>query len=130
MGEVLHGLLSFSLREKHKLYYEKEVVVVSYGCKPHHLRLVSHRKYDRATLGRELNRTRPHFLFFFYAKITSRIMTWKQIEASREARLWIGQVIIPAVVGVMAVSPEARQMVKTKYVQVKNTIRRKLEKRG
>ena len=57
-------------------------------------------------------------------------MTWKQIEASREARLWIGQVIIPAVVGVMAVSPEARQMVNAKYVQVKNTIRRKLEKRG
>ena len=57
-------------------------------------------------------------------------MTWKQLEASREARLWIGQVIIPAVVGVMAVSPEARQMVKTKYVQVKNVIRRKLEKRG
>lgn len=57
-------------------------------------------------------------------------MTWKQIEASREARLWIGQVIIPAVVGVMAVSPEARQMVKAKYMQVKNTIRRKLEKRG
>lgn len=129
MGEVLHGLLSF-LREIYKWYYEKEVVVVSHGCEPHHLRLVSHRKYDRATLGRELNRTRPHFLFFFYAKITSRIMTWKQIEASREARLWIGQVIIPAVVGVMAVSPEARQMVKTKYVQVKNTIRRKLEKRG
>ena len=58
-------------------------------------------------------------------------MTWKQIEASREARLWIGQVIVPVVVGIMAVSPEARQMVKTKYVQVKNTIRRKLkEKRG
>ena len=34
------------------------------------------------------------------------------------------------VVGIMAISPEARQMVKTKYVQVKNTIRRKLEKRG
>ena len=135
MGEVLHGLLSF-LRENHKSYYEKEVVVVSHGCEPHHLRLVSHRKYDRATLGRELNRTRPHFLFFFYAKITSRIMkegyimTWKQIEASREARLWIGQVIVPAVVGIMAVSPEARQTVKSKYVQVKNAIRRKLEKRG
>ena len=39
-------------------------------------------------------------------------MTWKQIEASREARLWIGQVIVPAVVGIMAVSPEARQTVK------------------
>jgi len=58
------------------------------------------------------------------------IMTWKQIEASREARLWIGQVIVPAVVGIMAVSPEARQTVKNKCVQVKNTIRRKLEKRG
>lgn len=57
-------------------------------------------------------------------------MTWKQIEASREARLWIGQVIVPAVVGIMAVSPEARQTVKAKYVQVKNAIRRKLEKRG
>lgn len=57
-------------------------------------------------------------------------MTWKQIEASREARLWIGQVIVPAVVGIMTVSPEARQMVKTKYVQVKNMIRRKLEKRS
>ena len=70
------------------------------------------------------------------AKFTSRIMkegyimTWKQLEASREARLWIGQVIVPAVVGIMAVSPEARQTVKAKYVQVKNTIRRKLEKRG
>ena len=58
------------------------------------------------------------------------IMTWKQLEASREARLWIGQVIVPAVVGVMAVSPEVRQMVKTKYVQVKHMIRRKLEKRS
>ena len=57
-------------------------------------------------------------------------MTWKQIEASREARLWIGQVIVPAVVGIMAVSPEARKTVKAKYVQVKNTIRRKLEKRS
>ena len=34
------------------------------------------------------------------------------------------------VVGIMAISPEARQMVKTKYVQVKNMIRRKLEKRS
>lgn len=57
-------------------------------------------------------------------------MTWKQLEASREARLWIGQVIVPTVVGIMAVSPEARQKAKAKYVQVKNTIRRKLEKRG
>ena len=129
--------MGFSLFRKNcKSYYEKEVAVVSHGCEPHHLRLVSHKKYDRATLGRELNRTRPRFLFFSFAKITScimkegYIMTWKQIEASREARLWIGQVIVPTVVGIMAVSPEARQTVKAKYVQVKNTIRRKLEKRG
>lgn len=24
-------------------------------------------------------------------------MTWKQIEASREARLWLGQILVPAV---------------------------------
>ena len=65
------GFSLFLLREKHKLYYEKKVVVVSYGYEPHHLRLVSHRKYDRATLGRELNRTRPHFLFFFRKKYKS-----------------------------------------------------------
>ena len=57
-------------------------------------------------------------------------MTRKQIEAIREARLWIGQVIIPAAVGAMVASPEVRQTVKAKYVQVNNTIRRKLEKRG
>lgn len=58
--------MGFSLFRKNcKSYYEKEVAVVSHGCEPHHLRLVSHKKYDRATLGRELNRTRPHFLFFF-----------------------------------------------------------------
>ena len=57
-------------------------------------------------------------------------MTRKQIEACREARLWIEQVIIPAVVGAMVASPEVRQTVKATYVQVNNTIRRKLEKRG
>ena len=57
-------------------------------------------------------------------------MTYRQIEASREVRLWIGQIIVPTVVGIMAVSPEAREAVKSKYVQVKNTIRRKLGKRG
>ena len=55
-------------------------------------------------------------------------MTWKQIEASREARLWIGQVIVPAVVGIMAVSPEARQTGNARDEQGKNAIRRKLKK--
>lgn len=57
-------------------------------------------------------------------------MTWKQIEMSREVRLWIGQVIVPAAVGIMTISPEARTAVKKKYVEIKNTIRRKIEKRG
>lgn len=26
-------------------------------------------------------------------------MTYKQIEASREARLWVSQIIVPAVIG-------------------------------
>lgn len=57
-------------------------------------------------------------------------MTWKQIEASREARLWIGQVIIPAVTVVTAVMavPEVRNAVKDKFNNVKQTIKTKLNK--
>lgn len=47
-------------------------------------------------------------------------MKYKHIEASREARLWIGQVIVPAVVGgVMLLSnPEIR----TQAVEMKNKL--------
>ena len=40
-------------------------------------------------------------------------MTYKQIEASREARLWIGQVIVPAVtcVATLMAVPEVRHAV-------------------
>ena len=41
-------------------------------------------------------------------------MTYKQIEASREARLWIGQVIVPAVT--------------TKFNSVKESIKKKFKK--
>lgn len=48
-------------------------------------------------------------------------MTWKEIEARRIPEIaWI----------MMTISPEARQTVKNKCMQVKNTIRRKREKRG
>lgn len=44
--------------------------------------------------------------------------TWKQIEASREARLWIGQIIVPAV-GLALAFPEARNWVKDRIEEVK-----------
>lgn len=55
-------------------------------------------------------------------------MTYKQIEASREARLWITQVIVPtlamATATVMAV-PEFREAAVTKFneakIKIKNT---------
>lgn len=50
-------------------------------------------------------------------------MTYKQIETSREIRLWIGQIIVPAVatVGtVMAMNPELREKAKNKMSEVKN----------
>lgn len=37
-------------------------------------------------------------------------LTYKQLEASREARLWIGQVIVPAI-GLLAI-PEVRAKIK------------------
>lgn len=48
-------------------------------------------------------------------------MTYKQIEASRELRLWIGQVIVPAI-GVSAAllsNPEIRKRVSEKLEGVK-----------
>ena len=57
-------------------------------------------------------------------------MTYKQIEASREARLWIGQIIVPAVSAVVAVLsiPEVRDMVATKANQIKYSIENKMKR--
>lgn len=51
-------------------------------------------------------------------------MTYKQIEASREARLWITQVVIPAV-GIAMMIPEAREAVVAKAKEVKDKITNK-----
>lgn len=48
-------------------------------------------------------------------------MTYKQIEASREVRLWITQVIIPAF-GIAMMIPEAREAVVAKAKEVKDKI--------
>jgi hypothetical protein len=58
-------------------------------------------------------------------------MTWKQIEASREARLWTTQVILPALgmaTAVMVAVPEARKAVAAKADDVKNKIKKRLHK--
>ena len=49
-------------------------------------------------------------------------MTYKQIEASREARLWLSQIIIPAMCITMMV-PEAREAVAAKAKEVKKSIK-------
>lgn len=58
-------------------------------------------------------------------------MTHKQIETSREIRLWIGQIIVPAatiVVSLMTV-PEVREAVALKANSVKESIKQKLNKK-
>lgn len=57
-------------------------------------------------------------------------MTYKQIEASREIRLWIGQVIIPAIAagGLILSNPEVRKTIKQKKEDVKNSIKNKFSK--
>ena len=49
-------------------------------------------------------------------------MTWKQIEASREARLWLGQIVLPAI-GIALMVPEVRTAVTTKAKEVKKSIK-------
>lgn len=54
-------------------------------------------------------------------------MTYKQIEASREARLWIGQIIVPAIgfASAALAIPEVRQAVAAKANNIKETIKKK-----
>ena len=58
-------------------------------------------------------------------------MTYKQIEASREMRLWIGQVIVPAAAAAIAIAsnPNTREYISKKYNNVKSRIQKKFEKR-
>ena len=57
-------------------------------------------------------------------------MTWKQIEASREARLWIGQVIVPAITlaATSLAIPEVRKAVAAKADSIKTSIKNKVNK--
>lgn len=57
-------------------------------------------------------------------------MTYKQIEASREARLWISQVVIPVatVTTMVLANPEVRTYVTSKYKKTKESIKKKIKK--
>lgn len=58
-------------------------------------------------------------------------MTYKQIEASREARLWITQVIVPTLAmtaTVIATVPEIREAAVAKFENVKSRIKFKHRK--
>ena len=58
-------------------------------------------------------------------------MTYKQIEASREMRLWIGQVIVPAAAAAIASAsnPNTRDYISKKYNNVKSRIQKKFEEK-
>lgn len=55
-------------------------------------------------------------------------MNNKHIETSREIRLWLGQIIIPAVTAVLVVSPEAREWTRTKLGNIVERIKSKIGK--
>lgn len=59
-------------------------------------------------------------------------MTHKQIDASREARLWIGQVIVPAITGgiMLYTNPNVRNWVGGKVNDVKRFINSKKIKKS
>lgn len=54
-------------------------------------------------------------------------MTYKQIEASREIRLWIVQVIMPALTLALIV-PESRKVIVAKAKEVKDKIKNRFQK--
>lgn len=55
-------------------------------------------------------------------------MKQKHIDAAREVRLWIGQIVIPAI-GIMAVVPEAREAISQKWNDLKTGIKTKFSKK-
>jgi len=57
-------------------------------------------------------------------------MSYKSIERSREARLWIGQVIMPTITmaGSVLAIPELRDTIAYKAKAVKETIKNKVKK--
>lgn len=57
-------------------------------------------------------------------------MTYKQIEASRELRLWIGQIIVPAITlaATTLAIPEVRQAVAAKANEIKYRINQKIKR--
>lgn len=57
-------------------------------------------------------------------------MKYKHIEAAREARLWIGQIVIPAmtIAATTLTIPEVRQAVAAKAKSVKQSIEEKMKK--
>ena len=56
--------------------------------------------------------------------------TWKQLETSKEVRLWISQIIIPAslVTGMLMSIPEVREEAKAKVKSVKTYVKSKFKK--
>ena len=57
-------------------------------------------------------------------------MKRKNIETAREVRLWIGQIVVPAltVVGSAMAIPEVRQAVSVKAKEMKERIEKNLKK--
>ena len=57
-------------------------------------------------------------------------MTYRQIEASREVRLWVTQIIVPTIFGIgMIMSvPEVRAKVKAKTSEIKEKFRTRFKK--
>lgn len=57
-------------------------------------------------------------------------MTYKQIEAARETRLWIGQIIVPVVttIGAIMMIPEAREQAVATVSNWRDKIKTKFKK--
>ena len=54
-------------------------------------------------------------------------MTYKQIEASRELRLWIGQVVVPAAAAAAVIlsNPELKNAAQEKFESIKDRFKKK-----
>jgi hypothetical protein len=83
---------------------------------------------ERELIDLSTEKRSPLFSLFFSEG--GIFMTYKQIEASRELRLWIGQIIVPAITlaATTLAIPEVRQAVAAKANEIKYRINQKIKR--
>lgn len=80
------------------------------------------RSEEKEDIGKVVSRVKR----IFYNEGGDVMLKYKHIEAARETRLWIGQVLVPAVTGAIILysNPDLRRWIDEKVKSIKNKFKK------